>query len=120
MGKVSRVEFEQLSKEEFVTYKNVNSGINYIFRKMCKEAGFNPKVAFEVSDDTAIVRMVSNGLGIALVPVSLEIPGDQVIAIPFQEDQIPYRNQYMIWNGKRYMPPPVREFRDFITEFVEE
>lgn len=109
------VDFNKLAKEDFIIYRNVNSGISYLFWELCRKANFTPKIAFEVPDDHTIIGLVEAGLGIALVADSPSLSVDRVHILRFP-DTPPQRNQYMVWNQNRFMPPVIRRFRDYIIE----
>ncbi|MFP3156112.1 LysR family transcriptional regulator [Lachnospiraceae bacterium ZAX-1] len=111
------IDFGMLGNEDFIIYRNVNSGISYIFWRLCKEAGITPRIAFEVPDDHSILGLVSVGLGIALIADSESLRTDNVRAIPFKGEK-PIRNQYMIWKKDRFESLVAQAFRLHIIEDV--
>ena len=63
----------------------------------CQQAGFHPKVAQEAVQMQTIVGLVAAGLGIGLVPSSLQnFHRSGVIYRPLQE-QIPQTGLYLVW-----------------------
>ncbi|MCI8478207.1 MAG: LysR family transcriptional regulator [Oscillospiraceae bacterium] len=109
------VDFRQLKDEQFIIYRNVNSGISYCFWELCRAADITPEIAFEVPDDHTIIGLVEAGLGIALIADSPSLCMDKVSVLRFEHDT-PIRNQYMVWKRGRFMPPVVRCFRDHILD----
>lgn len=109
------VDFRKLGDEQFIIYRNVNSGISYLFWELCRNAGITPQIAFEVPDDHTIIGLVEAGLGIALIADSPSLSTGNVSALRFPGNP-PVRNQYMVWKKDRFMPPVVKKFRDHIIE----
>ncbi|TVQ25589.1 MAG: LysR family transcriptional regulator [Leptolyngbya sp. DLM2.Bin15] len=63
----------------------------------CQQAGFRPKVAQEAVQMQTIIGLVAAGLGIAIVPASLQnFHRNGVIYRPLQE-QIPQTGLYLAW-----------------------
>lgn len=115
LAKESYIDLSKLDGEPFIIYRNVNSGISYLFWELCRKADITPQIAFEVPDDHTIIGLVEAGLGIALIADSQSLHMDKVSVLRFP-DKPPQRNQYMAWNRNRFMPPVVRRFRDYIIE----
>jgi DNA-binding transcriptional LysR family regulator len=64
---------------------------------ICQQAGFRPKVAQEAVQMQTIIGLVAAGLGIAIVPASLQnFHRSGVIYRPLQE-QIPKTGLYLAW-----------------------
>jgi DNA-binding transcriptional LysR family regulator len=71
----------------------------------CQQAGFRPKVAQEAVQMQTIIGLVAAGLGIAIVPASLQnFHRSGVIYRPLQE-QIPKTGLYLAW--RQHDPSPV-------------
>lgn len=109
------VSFNQLGNEDFITYKKVASGIDIIFKKFCRENGFEPKISFEVPDDHSIVGLVSAGLGIALVADNFSLRSKLVSKVKIKPIA-PTRNQYIIWKKDKFLSPICHKFRKFIID----
>jgi len=61
-----------LKEEPFILYRQVNgSGIKEMLFRLCKEAGFEPMAVQEVHRVMAAIQLVAAGLGISVVPKSL-------------------------------------------------
>ena len=75
----------------------------------CQQAGFHPKVSQEAVQMQTIVGLVAAGLGIAIVPASLQnFYRSGVIYRPLQE-QIPETGLYLIWR-QHDSSPVIRAF----------
>jgi DNA-binding transcriptional LysR family regulator len=75
----------------------------------CQQAGFRPKVAQEAVQMQTIVGLVAAGLGIAIVPASMQnFHRSGVIYKPLQE-QIPQTGLYLTWR-QHDASPAIRAF----------
>jgi DNA-binding transcriptional LysR family regulator len=74
-----------LKNERFILYRQVNgSGIKEMLLTLCKEAGFEPHAVQEVHRMMAAIQLVAAGLGISVVPKSLDtIQPQSVFYRPF-------------------------------------
>jgi DNA-binding transcriptional LysR family regulator len=62
-----------LAAEPFVLFpREVGAGLYDEIIAVCRTAGFSPRVAQETSQVTSIVNLVAAGLGISLVPASMQ------------------------------------------------
>ena len=99
-------------KEPFIVNSRSNTGTNYVFNRMCEEAGFKPHIAFESNDDHTMIGMVASGLGIAVIANSPSLLVNKVTPLHFRHP--PVKNQYMVYNRERDISPLVKSFIDFI------
>lgn len=68
---------------------------------LCTEAGFTPEIRYELRHWLSVVSLVSQGLGVALVPQALQrsaLPGTAFV--PLDGDTVPY-NTYCLWKAAR-------------------
>lgn len=62
-----------LSLEPFVLFsRSVGAGLHEEIMRACRHAGFTPRVVQEASQVTSIVNLVASGLGVSLVPASMQ------------------------------------------------
>jgi len=75
----------ELKDESFILYRQVNgSGIKEGFINVCREAGFEPQAVQEVHRMMAAIQLVAAGMGISVVPQSLNaIQPKSVVYRPF-------------------------------------
>ena len=67
------VPLEQLAGEPFVVYpSHFRSVVHDAVEETCAAHGFHPRVALEVSETATLVSFVAAGLGVSLVPESVE------------------------------------------------
>lgn len=62
-----------LSLEPFVLFpRAVGAGLHDVIVRACHAAGFSPRVVQEASQVTSIVNLVAAGLGVSIVPASMQ------------------------------------------------
>lgn len=76
-------DFSAFRNEPFIVNSRSNTGTNYVFNRMCEEAGFKPNIAFESNDDHTMIGMVASGLGIAVVADSPSLLTNKVAPLYF-------------------------------------
>lgn len=68
-----RVKLAELSGETFITYPAHNRSVVYeAVLAACRRAGFAPSQVHEVGETSTLVSFVAAGLGVALVPASVQ------------------------------------------------
>jgi DNA-binding transcriptional LysR family regulator len=73
LAAASGVTLAHLASEPFIQFpRRLNPGLHDQITRLCESAGFTPRIAQEALLMQTIVSLVSAGLGIALVPASLE------------------------------------------------
>jgi DNA-binding transcriptional LysR family regulator len=94
----TRVSLSTLANEAFILFPVKMGPVFYEqIMTICQQAGFRPKVAQEAVQMQTIVGLVAAGLGIAIVPASLQnFHRSGVIYRPLQE-QIPKSGLYLAW-----------------------
>jgi DNA-binding transcriptional LysR family regulator len=62
-----------LSLDPFVLFsRDVGAGLHEVIVHACRQAGFTPRVVQEASQVTSIVNLVASGLGVSLIPASMQ------------------------------------------------
>ncbi|TYP75119.1 LysR family transcriptional regulator [Aquimarina intermedia] len=70
----------QLSQENFILFSSDYSSLYFAqIMSICKDAGFSPKVSHKSVHAQTIFKLVENGLGVAIVPTSLQYGFDLAI-----------------------------------------
>jgi DNA-binding transcriptional LysR family regulator len=72
MTKRRNLVLADLKNEEFVLLRLDSSGFAKYLHSCCLDAGFVPQVSQQVVESQAIPSLVAAGLGVALVPASLQ------------------------------------------------
>jgi DNA-binding transcriptional LysR family regulator len=85
----ARVSPSSLRTEPFISYP-VNAGVG-IYRQivaLCERAGFEPRVVQEALEPSVIMGLVAAGLGVAIVPSSLQsIKIADVVFVPLDDPE---------------------------------
>lgn len=68
LGERPAVRLEDFAEEPWMLASTRTCPDSRLFRRVCMEAGFEPNVAFENDDYTAILGFVAAGVGVALIP----------------------------------------------------
>ena len=89
------------------------SGMRDVVDGLFAQIGGTPQIAYETEEDQVIAGLVSQGFGISVVPymellLRLDVKILQ-ISRPVWE-----RNFYLVSNDKLYLPPAVRQFRQYV------
>jgi len=94
----TQVALSSLANEPFILFPATMGPVLYEqIIGSCQQAGFRPKVAQEAVQMQTIVGLVAAGLGIAIVPASLQnFPRSGVIYRPLKEE-IPNTGLYLTW-----------------------
>ena len=93
------IDVHELKKEKFVLFpRSVAPHYHDQITAICVAAGFSPYISYEVRNWLTIVELVRLGLGIALVPASMQnLDQHQLRFIPMRENTIRSKT-YVVWN----------------------
>jgi LysR family transcriptional activator of glutamate synthase operon len=104
-----RLDMAELRDERFVVFGEGGS-LRRIVVQGAREAGFEPQLAFESTEQQRIRAMVSRGLGVALLPASeAEHAGPPVAAVPVRKPALA-RDVTLAWRANRRHSPAARAF----------
>lgn len=94
-------------------YFHADSGIRGVIDDMFSRAELEPRIVYETEEDEVIAGLVAAGFGVAVVPYMdmLQKLDLKVIRIKSPSYE---RSFFMVNDGKRYMPPSVKSFYDFV------
>jgi DNA-binding transcriptional LysR family regulator len=68
-----QVSFAELRDEGFITHPaDAGTGLPAILQRLCREAGFEPRIVQTAREATTQIGLVAAGLGLALLPAPLE------------------------------------------------
>jgi LysR family transcriptional activator of glutamate synthase operon len=103
---------QELSSEPFLALSPEHT-LRIIFDKVCADASFSPKIAFEGMDVATLRGLIAAGLGIALLPPApARFAG--VVEINLSPAR-PIRALGIGWVNDRYLPASAMEFRKFVV-----
>ena len=103
---------KELSSEPFLALSPEHT-LRIIFDRMCADASFSPKIAFEGMDIATLRGLIAAGLGIGLLPPSpSRFAG--VVEVKLSPTR-PIRPLGIGWIADRYVPASAVEFRKFVV-----
>jgi DNA-binding transcriptional LysR family regulator len=110
-----------LKNENFIFYQQVNgSGIKEILIEECAKVGFEPKSASIVYRIIGAIHIVATGLGISIVPSSMQaIQTDSVIYKTFHPDSV-IRVPLSIAYRENTTKQTVRRFLTLAHDFMKD
>ncbi|MCT1435553.1 MULTISPECIES: LysR family transcriptional regulator [Dietzia] len=101
LAALEQVELADLKHETFIA-NPPSYNLRQLTETWCREAGYTPDIAFEVTEFATIRELVSRGLGIALLPNDKRIP-PSMIELPLVGSQ--YRRDItLVWSATTEAP----------------
>lgn len=88
-----------------------------VVNRLFEQTGRRPLIACETEEDEVIAGLVAQGFGIAVVPYMDLLEKLDLAVLPLHTPEFE-RKFFMVHDGRRFMPPAVRHFRDFVLECV--
>jgi DNA-binding transcriptional LysR family regulator len=75
LSKKKKINIEDLKNEKFILFPKSNGALGLYDKviEYCKDAGFEPNVVQEVFELEVMLGLVSNGMGVAIVPESSQV-----------------------------------------------
>ncbi len=86
----AEIRLEELAAETWIDVPRSASG-GMVLRRACARAGFEPRVAFESDDYTAIQELVGTGMGLALLPELALCPPHEAVRLGSLGPGAPWR-----------------------------
>ena len=116
--KKTHIPFDALASENFIIYPKDFTLHDRIIEE-CARNGFFPTIACESSQKDLMVELVAAKLGITILPkkICAKLSHDQLIAIPFKNENI-FLELGMIWKKNKYLSNAVREFIATVQEDI--
>jgi DNA-binding transcriptional LysR family regulator len=104
-----RLGIADLKDEEFISFRE-GARLRELLLAAAGEAGFQPNVKLESNESQRIRRLVSRGMGVAILPRSDAIaPGAEVAVVDLTDPPLA-RDITLAWREGRRHPPAVTEF----------
>lgn len=117
----SSVSLHEVAEETFISLI-MSYELTQTTMDMCQQSGFTPNIAFECNDAEVILRMVQNGLGVALIPQHwwkhTHFQKDAPVYLPL-EDSHAFRIIGLSWVESRYITMAARELIHFTMDYFE-
>ncbi|WP_137895851.1 LysR family transcriptional regulator [Ramlibacter sp. 2FC] len=102
LARQRKLSLQRLQGEPFaMVSRAVSADYHERILAICTEAGFTPEIRYELRHWLSVVSLVSQGLGVALVPQALQqsaLPGTAFV--PLDSATIPY-DTYCLWKSAR-------------------
>lgn len=89
------------------------SGMRDIVDDLFAKIGGTPQIAYETEEDQVIAGLVAQGFGISVVPY-MELLLRLDVKILQIDRPVWERNFYLVSNDRFYLPPVVRQFRQYV------
>nr|WP_245654335.1 LysR family transcriptional regulator [Streptomyces violens] len=106
-----RARLAEVRDDAFVSLPS-GYGLRQITDRLCVQAGFTPRIAFEGEEVETLRGLVAAGLGVALLPAPA-VPRPGVVELEADGPGV-VRDIALIWMKGRQAPSPVVEFRHFL------
>jgi LysR family hydrogen peroxide-inducible transcriptional activator len=105
------VSLSRLAREKFVLYKTPGHNTRELTLQYCRNAGFEPQVAFESEQAETIQCLVASNLGVTLLPemVMRDRMSNKMAMVRIQSP-VPKRIVVATWRPGRYLSTSGRQF----------
>jgi DNA-binding transcriptional LysR family regulator len=115
LGKRRQVRIEELAEDEFISYRE-GARLRELLVSAARDAGFKPRVKLESNESRRIRRLVAQGLGVAILPLSdAEVPGDDIVVARLIGPPLT-RDITLAWRAERRHAPAALEFLELARE----
>lgn len=119
LTRYKKIPIEALAEEFFLQVpRQVETGFYDQFIGICLRAGFSPKVVQEARSTQAIVNLIAGGMGISIVPASLQSFRRTGVVYRPLSPQPPTTDLSVIWRPDD-RTPALHSFLDTIWEVVK-
>lgn len=87
--------------------------------RLCRDAGFEPRVVLDGGEMDTVLRLAAVGLGVAIVPRLALHANTDLIGLPLA-GKPPTRTLRLIWHRARQLSPAARALQQFLIERLRE
>jgi len=106
-----RVSLARLKTEKFILYKTPGHSTRELALQYCRNAGFDPEVAFESEQAETIQNLVAANLGITILPrMVIQNRASVDLVMLSVLPPVPRRTIVASWKPGRHLSAPVRRF----------
>jgi LysR family transcriptional activator of glutamate synthase operon len=103
------VELGQLAGDEFVSYRR-GARLRELLEDAADRCGFSPRITLETNEGRRILRLVSRGMGVALLPESDASATTEDVAVLTLDGRQITRDITLAWLEGRRLAPAASEF----------
>jgi DNA-binding transcriptional LysR family regulator len=115
LGKRREIRMVELGDEAFISFRT-GARLRELLESAGREAGFEPRITVESNESQRVRRLVSRGLGVAILPRSdAEGPGSEVEVVTLIEPRLE-RDITLAWREGRRHAPAAAEFLELARE----
>ncbi|MBP1157216.1 MULTISPECIES: LysR family transcriptional regulator [unclassified Paenibacillus] len=107
----------EIADEPMISFKK-GYGLRNVIDRLCMEAGFTPKIAFEGEEVPTVAGLVAAGLGVALIPDVSGLTAQKLVKLKVSSPEC-YRIIGVAWMKDRYLSPPTVRFLQFVMNYFE-
>lgn len=116
----NQIALSSLANEDFILFPRPLSPRAYDqIISLCQQAGFSPNVVQEAMQMQTIVSLVAGGIGVAIVPVSLQNMQRTGVVYRPLEEPAPCAEIALVWRHND-LSPCVQQFLDIVQSVVEQ
>ncbi|MCI9155422.1 MAG: LysR family transcriptional regulator [Lawsonibacter sp.] len=122
LAALRQVTIDQIRKERFILHRNSSGELHLESRKfiqLCKESGFKPLVAANISSISTIVKMVSQEQGIVILHRD-HIPEDAEGIFCAELTPAVQSYIYALYLNSKQMPAACRAFRAYLMQTINQ
>jgi DNA-binding transcriptional LysR family regulator len=111
LARKKSVSLSRLKKEKFILYKGPIHSTRELALQFCRNAGFEPEIAFESEQAETIQNLVAANLGVTILPhmVVEHRTATDLVMLRIQAPA-PRRTLVASWRPGRYLTPPACRF----------
>ena len=102
-----RLRVAELADEDFISFRD-GWAMRHLLTQASREAGFEPRVAFESNEVTRIHELVARGLGVAVLARSAAESSRTDVRIVALSGPLPARDVTLAWRAGRRLAPSAR------------
>jgi len=114
LAEAGSILLSEIRDEPFIPFKK-GFGMRHITDELCREAGFEPTIAFQGDEVTTIEGFVAAGLGVAIVPNQKSLNREAVAVLSVRKP-VCRRLIGISWVEGRYLSPAAGKFRQFVID----
>ncbi|MBW4562637.1 MAG: LysR family transcriptional regulator [Mojavia pulchra JT2-VF2] len=124
LAKQERISVRSLADESFIMFpRHLGPGLYDQIVSLCQLGNFSPKVAQEAIQMQTIIGLVSAGIGIAIVPSSLQNFQRSGVVYCLVQEKTPLVETSVVWQQEN-ITPVIREFlqvvRNICSQSIQE
>ena len=109
------IQMKSLRNERFITFRS-GSRLRELLLSASAAAGFTPSIALESNESRRIRRLVSRGMGVALLPHSDATESGPDVAVLTPAGESLHRDISLAWREDRKLSPAAAAFRETALE----